>query len=206
MKQNTPVLDCWLTVGSTYTYLAVVRIPEFEKRFGVQFRFRPFNLRLIFNEMGYFPFPPNSPKTAYMWRDLERRAGMYGIPIRLPVPYPAKDVLLANRVALIGSQEGWASQFIRASYRQWFEHGREPGSEANLSESLREAGQQPARVLEAANGEDAHNLYGRETSIARDLGVFGSPTFAVGQELFWGDDRLEDAVSWAKNGRVLRQP
>lgn len=202
MQMAQPI-DCWITLGSTYTYLTVMRLPEVTQPAGVTMRYRPFDLRRLFKERDYFPFPPESPKTLYMWQDLRRRADMYGIPIQLPVPYPAKDTGPANRVAIIGLQEGWGEEFIGASYRHWFQQGQEPGSDPNLSESLREIGQDPQRVLSLAASDETEQKYSSETDVARSLGVFGSPTLAVGDQLFWGDDRLEDAVSWAREGRVV---
>jgi 2-hydroxychromene-2-carboxylate isomerase len=98
--------------------------------------------------------------------------------------------------------EGWGDDFIRAAYRRWFVLGEETGSEPNLSESLREIGQDPAAALAAANSAETRATLAAETAIANDLGIFGSPTFVVGRELFWGDDRLEDAISWHRHGKV----
>jgi 2-hydroxychromene-2-carboxylate isomerase len=138
-----------------------------------------------------------------MWRDLERRAGMHGIPIKVPAPYPAKQSVFANQVALLGMQEGWGEAFVREAYRQWFQLGHETGSEPNVSNSLRTIGQDPARVLARAADDGVKQALAAETERAKALGIFGSPTFVVdGRELFWGDDRMEDAISWAKSGRV----
>jgi len=78
------------------------------------------------------------------------------------------------------------------------------GSEPNVSGSLREIGQDPKRVLTLARSDGPQSFLKSETDAARDLGIFGSPTFAVGRELFWGDDRLNDAISWYRSGRVER--
>jgi 2-hydroxychromene-2-carboxylate isomerase len=199
-------IDCWITLGSTYSYLTVMRLPEITNRSGVSVRFRPFHLGMLFKEMGYFPFPANSPKTAYMWQDLQRRADLYEIPIRLPAPYPAKQPFVANRVAILGLREGWGEEFIRTSYRRWFQEGQEPGDDPNLTEGLMEIGQDPQRVMSLANGEDIERALISETNEARSLGVFGSPTFVVGDQIFWGDDRLEDAVNWKLFGHVRRDP
>jgi 2-hydroxychromene-2-carboxylate isomerase len=197
-------IDCFITLGSTYSYLTVMRLPEIQQRSGVQVRFRPFHLGKLFQEMGSFPFPPNSPKTAYMWQDLGRRAALYGIPARLPAPYPAKQPFVANKVAIVGLREGWGEGFIYASYRRWFQEGQEPGSDPNLSESLQEIGQDPQRVVALANSEEVESAFMAETDAARALGIFSSPTFVVGDQLFWGDDRLDDAISWANHGQVVR--
>src|SRR5689334_7686679 len=103
---ETPRLDLWFTMGSTYTYLTVTRLPEIAKAAGVVVRWRPFHLLVLLRERNYFPFPEGAAKTAYMWRGIERRAAMYDIPARLPAPYPIADSLGANCVALVGMREG----------------------------------------------------------------------------------------------------
>jgi len=195
MAENDAI-SFWFTMGSTYTYLTVMRLPEVAKASGISFRWRPFHLLTILQEMRHVPFADKPAKMAYMWRDIARRAEMYGIPARVPAPYPAKNSLLANKVALLGCAEGWGIDFIRAAYRRWFQHGEETGTEPNLSTSLREIGQDPDRVLKRAGSDDIGRMLEIETDAARALGVFGSPTFAIGDELFWGDDRLEDAIRW----------
>jgi 2-hydroxychromene-2-carboxylate isomerase len=198
-------IDLWLTMGSTYTYLTVMRFGAIEASAGIRFRLRPFNLRSIFERANYFPFPADSPKTAYMWRDIERRAAMYRIPLRVPAPYPAKNSALTNRVALVASQEGWANQFAIAAYQRWFQLGEESGGDDHIASTLRDIGQNPQRILDLAGSERIQRVWDTETDRARELGIFGSPTFVVGGELFWGDDRLEDAVSWQQHGRVVRR-
>ena len=116
---------------------------------------------------------------------------------------PSKSVT-ANLVAVVGVREGWGADFVRAAYRRWFVQGEETGSEPNLSASLRDIGQDPGRVLALANSTEANDRLLAETDAARELGIFGSPTFAVGREIFWGDDRLDDAVSWLRHGRTGR--
>jgi 2-hydroxychromene-2-carboxylate isomerase len=195
-------IDFWFTMGSTYSYLSVMRLRELEQSTGVRFRWRPFHLLVILQEMKHVPFADKPAKCAYMWRDLERRAAMYGLPVSLPAPYPAKQSITANLVAIAGMRRGWGADFVRAAYRRWFQLGQETGSELNVSESLRDIGQEPQSVLALANAAETANALMAETEIAKQLGIFGSPTFAVGRELFWGDDRLPDAISWYRRGRV----
>jgi 2-hydroxychromene-2-carboxylate isomerase len=197
-------IDFWFTMGSTYSFLSVMRLAELERSTGIPFRRRPFHLLIILQEMKHVPFADKPTKLAYMWRDVERRAALYGISAQLPAPYPAKHSVAANLVATVGMREGWGADFVRAAYRRWFQLGQETGSEPNISESLRDIGQEPARVLALANSENAKMALAAETDAARELGIFGSPTFAVDRELFWGDDRLEDAISWKRSDRVRR--
>ena len=197
-------IDFWFTMGSTYSYLSVMRLSALERSSGIRFRWRPFHLLVILQEMKHVPFADKPTKSAYMWRDIERRAGMYGMPVKVPAPYPAKQSIVANLVALVGMRQGWGVEFVRAAYRRWLVLGEETGSEPNLTESLREIGQEPRAALAAADSAETREALAAETAAARDLGIFGSPTFAVGRELFWGDDRLEDAISWHRHGAVQR--
>jgi 2-hydroxychromene-2-carboxylate isomerase len=197
-------IDFWFTMGSTYSFLSVMRLEELERSTGITFRWRPFHLLVILQEMKHVPFADKPTKLAYMWRDVERRAAMYGIPAQLPAPYPARQSVVANLVATVGMREGWGADFVRAAYRRWFQLGQETGDEPNLSESLRDIGQDPSRVLALARSEDAKVALSAETDVARELGIFGSPTFTVDRQLFWGDDRLEDAISWCRSGRLQR--
>jgi 2-hydroxychromene-2-carboxylate isomerase len=190
-------IDFWFTMGSTYTFLSVGRLQD--QMGDITFRWRPFHLLIILQEMNHVPFADKPAKMAYMWSDIARRAKMYGIPASLPAPYPARQSVVANLVALVGMQEGWGRDFVRAAYRNWFKRGEETGSEPNLSRSLTELGQDPARVLALAESETTRSLLVEETEEAKRLGIFGSPTFVVGNELFWGDDRLEDAITWARS-------
>jgi 2-hydroxychromene-2-carboxylate isomerase len=195
-------IDFWFSTGSTYTYLTVSRLPSFAAAHGVRFNWRPFSVRAIMREQNNIPFAGKPVKTAYMWRDIERRAAMYGLSAKVPVPYPLKEFDLTHRLAILGLAEGWGIPYLQASYRRWFVDGQEPGLEPNLSQSLAEAGQHAARCVERAGGADVAALYDAATAEAKALGVFGSPTFAVDGELFWGDDRLDDALKWFRNGRL----
>ena len=197
-------IDFWFTMGSTYSYLSVMRLADIESVHGVRFRWRPFQLLLILQEMKHVPFADKPAKARYMWRDIERRAAMYGLPVKLPAPYPAKQSITANLIATVGMREDWGPDFVRAAYRRWMQQGEETGSEPNVSSSLRDIGQEPGHVLTLANAQATKDLLFNETDTARQLGIFGSPTFVVGRELFWGDDRVGDAVSWLKHGTVRR--
>jgi 2-hydroxychromene-2-carboxylate isomerase len=187
-------------MGSTYTYLSVIRLPDVAKAASVSFRWRPFLGVRALTGASQLPFPDGSSKARYMWRDLERRARMYGISLTLPVPYPITNLTIANSAALLGMREGWGEQFARAAYCRWFQHGEENGGEANLRAALGECNQDFDRVMALLQDETIRRDLDAETDEARRIGLFGSPSFVVGDEIFWGDDRLEDAVSWLKYG------
>ena len=127
---------------------------------------------------------------------------MYGLTARVPAPYPLRESEMANRIATVGAKEGWCADYTVASYRHWFQDGLETGVEPNLSESLREVGQEPERVIAEARKEETGSALQAATDRARLLGIFGSPTFVVGEEIFWGDDRLDDAITWRQRGSL----
>ena len=97
-------------------------------------------------------------------------------------------------------RQGWGVKFVRAAYRRWLQLGEETGSEPHVSKSLREIRLQPEPILALANAIEAKEALMAETTIARSLGILVSPTFVVGRDLFWGDDRLGDAISWYRHG------
>jgi len=195
-------IDFWFSIGSTYTYLTVMRLGELVRREGVDVRWRPFSVRALMIEQNNIPFRDKPIKAAYMWRDIERRAQARGFPVTLPVPYPLTEWDNVNRLAVLAATEGWCEQYAAEAYRRWFQCGEEPGREPQVSATLRAIGQNPERALAAAASVEVTIAYNRATDEARSLSLFGSPSFIVEGEIFWGDDRLEDAISWAKRGRV----
>ncbi len=192
------MIDFWVSIGSTYSYLSVMRLASVERERGVAFRWRPFSVRAIKIEQNNIPFAGKPVKMAYMWRDISRRARKRGLAPKVPAPYPLKEFDLANRIAVVAETEGWCPDYVRAAYRRWFEDGFEPGSEPGVADVLRELGRDPARILATARTGRIEEQYRRDTEEAKALGVFGSPTFVVDGEVFWGDDRLEDAIDWFK--------
>ena len=198
-----PAIQFWFSIGSTYSYLTVSRLDEVSARTGIRFSWRPFRIRTITQEQNNSPFRGKPIKSAYMWRDIERRAAMYGLPIKVPAPYPIAEADLANLVAIVGVEEGWCPAYARATYRRWFVDGLEPGSAPNLSSSLQEIGQDPQRVIAKARTEETVSALTEATDEARSLNLFGAPSFVTRGELFWGDDRLDDAIAWHRHGVLV---
>lgn len=191
-----PAIEAWLSIGSTYSYLTVMRLGRVARETGIAFDWRVFSVRAIMVEMQNIPFATKPVKAAYMWRDVERRAQRYGLSPRLPAPYPLAEFDLANRVGIVARDGGWLAPYMVATYRRWFEAGQPAGAAPNLADSLREVGQDPSMVIERAQSDETEAAYLAATDEARARGIFGAPSFVVGGELFWGDDRLEDAIAW----------
>ena len=192
-------IDFYFSIGSTYTYLTVTRILDVEKKHQVKFNWIPFSVRAIMKEMNNIPFPPDKKnKVNYMWRDIERRAEGYGFFAKTPVPYPLTQFDLANKLAIVGLKEGWGVDYVRLTYKRWFQEGKEPAVETNISEICNELKIDKDKAIEKANTEELEKEYLTNTNNARKNKIFGSPSFIVKNEIFWGDDRMEDSISWSK--------
>ena len=192
-------IDFFFSIGSTYTYLSVTRILEVEKKSQVKFNWKPFSVRAIMKEMNNIPFPKEKlNKVNYMWRDIERRAQGYGFFAKTPVPYPLSEFDLANQIAILGLKKGWGIDYVRLSYKKWFQEGKEPAVDPSISEICKELEINKDEIISQANSKEIIKNYNLNTNLARDKKVFGSPTFIVEKEIFWGDDRMEDAINWSK--------
>ena len=192
-------IDFFFSIGSTYTYLSVTRILEIEKKNQVQFNWIPFSVRSIMKEMNNVPFPKEKlNKVNYMWRDIERRAKGYGFFAKTPVPYPLSEFDLANQIAILGLKKGWGMDYVRLTYKKWFQEGKEPAVEPSIKEVCKELDLDQEKVLSEAKSKEIITKYDSNTNLAREKKIFGSPSFFTNNEIFWGDDRLEDAITWSK--------
>ena len=192
-------IDFYFSIGSTYTYLSVTRILDVEKEHQVKFNWKPFSVRAIMMEMNNIPFPKDKiNKVNYMWRDIERRAEGYNFFAKTPVPYPLSEFDLANQIAILGLNEGWGKDYTRLTYKKWFQEGKEPAIEPSINEICKELGLNKDEILSKAKTKIIEDNYLTNTNSARKNKIFGSPSFIVNNEIFWGDDRMEDAIKWSK--------
>ena len=192
-------IDFYFSIGSTYTYLSVTRILDVEKKHQVKFNWKPFSVRMIMKEMNNIPFPKEKMnKVNYMWRDIERRAEGYGFFAKTPVPYPLSEFDLANQIAILGLEKDWGKDYIRLTYKKWFQEGKEPAIEPSISEVCNELKLNKDEISSEALKKEIQDKYEANTNSARENKIFGSPSFIVNNEIFWGDDRMEDAIRWSK--------
>ena len=191
-------IEFWYSIGSTYTYLSTQRLAQIETENEVIFEWSPFSVRSRMIEMENVPFMAEKKrdKIDYMWRDVQRRANFYGFDAEVPAPYPLKEFDLANKVAILGKDQGWIKEYTILTYKKWFLEHLEPGSEPNLSSTLKEIGLDSDNVIKQAQTDEIEQKYLKNTEMAKNNGIFGSPTFIVENEVFWGDDRCEDAIKW----------
>jgi len=172
-------LEFWFEYGSTYTYLTVARIASVADGRKILVDWHPFLLMPILIEHG-----------------LEKGPFRHSIPYQRPSLYPP-NTLSTARIGYLAQSEHWCADFTREVFRLHWTEGVIIGTDENIRRSLSFVGQDPDRIIAMAQSDDNKTGLRRQTEQAKALGVFGSPTFVVGTELFWGDDRLEDALDFA---------
>ena len=196
--KQMPKIQFWYDFASTYSYLSAMRIECMAAEAGVDIEWRPFLLGPTFAARGWntSPFNIYPAKGWHMIRDIERICADRGLqPFRLPDPFP-QNSLKAARLALIGADAGWAPAFSRAVFGLQFGEGASL-TDAVLAQALTAAGQDAEARMSQAQGADIKARLKTQNDNAQALGIFGAPTFIIPSgELFWGDDRLEQALAW----------
>ncbi|MEM8692372.1 MAG: 2-hydroxychromene-2-carboxylate isomerase [Pseudomonadota bacterium] len=198
---NKP-LEFWFEFASTYSYPAAMRVEEACIGAKVDLIWRPFLLGPVFAQQGMTDSPFNifPVKGAYMWRDLERVCAAQGLNLRKPSSFP-RGSLLAARICAAFDQSDWVSSFIRAVYDANFAMDLDIGEAKVLEDLLDALGQDPEAVITEAQSPENKKKLKTMTEEAIERGVFGAPIMIIGEEVFWGNDRLEAAISWAVGGR-----
>ena len=194
-----PTLEFWFEFGSNYSYLSVMRIEALARDAGIVIAWRPFLLGPIFRELGWSssPFVLQEEKGRYVWRDMARQAEKYGLPFNKPSRFP-RSAVLPLRVALLGADQAWLPAFCRAVMQQNWVDDIDIDSAGSVRLALQPLVGDAEAILREAQSEANKLALRRQTEEARRRGIFGAPTFFVGEEMFWGDDRLEDAVACAR--------
>lgn len=193
-------LEFWYDFASTYSYLSAMRIEELAARAGIDLIWRPFILGPIFKAQGWTTSPFNlyPAKGRYMVRDIERVAVARGHAFSMPAQFPANS-LLAARIALTGEPHGWTPRFTKAVFAAEFAQGKDIGDAGFLAGILDQFGIDSNAALREAGSQPSKDALRNRTIEAEQRGIFGAPTFVTPDgELFWGDDRLEQALAWAK--------
>ncbi len=195
-------LTFWFDLASTYSYLSAMRIDDMADAAGVDVHWRPFLLGPIFAAQGWdtSPFNIYPVKGRYMWRDMQRKCEQYGLRLNIPDTalsnWPRPSVKAA-RIAIFGLEEGWGREFVRQVYQAEFVYNTDISDESVLADLIGQSGGNAKHALTSAELDPFRGRLRANTEEAIDRGLFGAPSFTVGEELFWGDDRLPDAIDWA---------
>ena len=190
-------MEFWFEFASTYSYVAAMRIEAECERAGVELVWKPFLLGPIFTgQLGIHdsPFNVNPVRGRYMWRDLERLCAKYALPWRRPSVFPRNSVLAARVACCAGNATGL---LVRALFRANFAEDQEISDPAIVRRIVDSVGGDGAQALELAQSPEVKAQLRANTNQAQGLGIFGAPNFVVDGELFFGQDRLTDALDWA---------
>ena len=197
MKVLAPTFQFWFEFGSTYSYLAAARIERVAIAAGIGVEWKPYLLGPIFRAQKWndSPFNIYPVKGRYMWRDMERLCEKYDIAFRRPTQFP-RNGLLAARVAILASQEPWGPEFMRRVFHANFAENLDISDETIIAGIVDAMGLDGGRICAGAQSTGVKEQLRRQTDEAGRLGIFGAPTFVVATEIFWGNDRLDDAMEW----------
>jgi 2-hydroxychromene-2-carboxylate isomerase len=179
-------------LGSPYAYLAAERVAAVLPG---PVAWQPVSLGGLFKANGRSSWSLGDPdaREAGM-AEVERRARSYGVaPLRWPNPWPT-DYLFAMRVATFAFTAGRGREFTMQAFRHAFRNGCDLGAPEHVLRAAADAGLDPDAAAAATGDPEVKLALRSATEAAHELGVFGVPTVAVADELFWGDDRLDDAA------------
>lgn len=199
MAAPRPKLEFWYDFASTYSYLSAMRIETVAEAAAVDVIWKPFLLGPIFSAQGWSTSPFNiyPAKGRYMVREMQRLATERGLAFKLPSPFP-QNSLYAARLALIGHDEEWGPQFTRAVYVAEFANGANIADRQTLGAILGELRLDAAALLQRIEQPEVKQRLRERTEEAEELEIFGAPSFLAREELYWGDDRLEQAIARLK--------
>lgn len=188
-------IEFWFEFASNYSYLSMMRIEAAAAKCGVVVRWRPFLLGPIFRSLGWnnSPFVLQKAKGDYVWTDMTRQCRKHGLPWQRPSVFPRASLLPA-RVALVGAEQPWMGDYCRRIMSLNFVDDREIDDLRPVTEVLDQLGLPAQTILDEAQSEANKLKLRQQTETAQHKGIFGAPTFFVGEEMFWGDDRLDDAL------------
>ena len=197
---TTPSLEFWFDFGSNYSYLAMMRIGALAAERGVDVLFKPFLLGPIFKSFGWetSPFVLQPKKGEYTWRDMQRQCEKYGLPWKKPSVFPRR-ALLPMRLAIAAAGEPWLPEFCRQVMHANFAQDREVDDPATVTQVLTRLEVAPAEWIALAQGDAAKSALRAQSDEAARRGMFGAPMFFIGAEMFWGNDRLEEALAFARS-------
>lgn len=204
---SAPAIEFWFDFGSSYSYLSMMRIEEAARQAGVAVQWKPFLLGPVFKALGWetSPFVLQKEKGDYAWIDLQRQCRKYGLPWRRPSVFP-RAAVPPTRLALANADQPWVGEFCRRVMRQNFAEDRDIDRPEAALAVLEDMGLPAQALWQEAQSEAWRARLRAQTAAARWRGIFGAPTFFVGREMFWGNDRLDDALAHcALSGRALEE-
>ena len=188
-------VEFYYDLVSPYSYLAYREVSRICDEHGAGLSLRPMLLGAVHNAVGLQAPIEIEAKARYQERDIRRWAEHYGLPMEFPEPFPFRT-LKTMRAAMFLKERGGLEAFTREAFDLYWEEGGAPkgleeaDEDGPGSEAARRAGAEPEEVLAGASAPKAKEVLKAATGEAVGRGVFAAPMFFVGEEMFWGNDRL----------------
>lgn len=188
-------IDYYASLNSPWTHLGAARLMDIANKHGATVRIHPVDFSTIFAGSGGVPLPKRSPqRQAYRLQELERWRNHLSIPIQLrPKFFPANETTAAHCVLVVRETVGdrpaiaLAHRFLKALW----EEEADTGDQETLKELMGQVGLDPSPIISHADDERWAGLRLAETKAALERGVFGAPSYVIGNDIFWGQDRLD---------------
>jgi 2-hydroxychromene-2-carboxylate isomerase len=188
-------VDYYVSLNSPWTHLGAARIEAMTARHGASLRIYPVDFGTIFPASGGLPLPKRAPqRQAYRLMELKRWRDALGIPITIqPRHFPARELPAACSVVAVRETIGDAPAVALAHrvLRALWEEEKDTGDLATLAGLIAEVGLDADAVLALAEEPRWAERRAADSEAALARGVFGAPSFVIGEEIFWGQDRLE---------------
>lgn len=190
MTTSNKTVEFYFDFSSPYSYLAATQLPEIAKRTGAKIEYRPCVLAAIFKATSNDMPLKVAAKGAYMLKDLDRWAEFYGVRFKVSSYFPA-NTIKAMRLALVADEQGQAASVVQGLFRAMWAEDRDLNDPVVLGDIAEKAGLDPVAALAAIEKQPIKDRLRANTDAAIAKGVFGLPAMFVGDELFWGNDRLD---------------
>jgi 2-hydroxychromene-2-carboxylate isomerase len=202
------LVDFYFDFSSTNSYFAAFLLPEICARNNARVNWMPAHFAALFRGTGFDTMAMTPRKARYLWRDHARYAELTGLPFKKPSRFPIKTSSALRAVLAAGetakADDGGAARehaqrtISQAIMRAYWERDEDISDGEVLASIASSAGFDGARLIEAADAKPARDELAALTEAAVARGVFGAPTFFVGDEMFWGKDRLDFVERWLK--------
>ena len=199
----TRALDFYFDFVSPYSYLALSQLPALAREHDVEIAYKPFRLLELMKLVGNRPTTIECKnKQRYAGADLGRWAAKYGVSVRRNPHLRKVDTARLLRGALLAADDGVAAPYVASVFGALWNGERDLSQDAELLGVLAQAGLAGEKLLERADSESVVARLDRETAAAAERGVFGSPSFFVGDELYFGNDRLDFVATALTTGKA----
>lgn len=182
-------LEFYFDLVSTYSYLASTQMDALAARTGATVVWKPFLLGAVFKATANQSPITNPTKAPHVLKDAMRWADYYGVPFVVPPTFPFNSIK-ALRLVLVADRQGKGTAAAKAAFQRAWGEGKDIGDEAELRVIAERAGLDPSAALAAIEEPAIKDALRKNTEDAVARGAFGAPSFFVGDELFWGNDRL----------------